>query len=567
MTVCLYLPAEVDGGKRSVGFMFKRPAIDNNDAFDAAGMKWTMVKPFEELKVDYVGKVVLLDEPEQMADPKAAFTNNPFDEAEVHLTFTGQGRPSMFGGEPDEPHETPGEEFAKGHYEQLIAATGTIKVGDAGVGHQRVRPARPLVGPPLLAGAVVLPLAHRQRRRELRVHGESGGEEGRPGHARRVRVGERHDAPVRRRRDHDRDPRRRPLPRPASRACCGRAGPIASGSSAARSLSLIPLRNRRQAPDGEWLQTRISEAYTEWTVQLRRVRGTRRLRHVGVPRSDHRRSTGRPRRVRCPVRSGRMSELPSAAAARTRRRPAPPPARTATRAPGRSTPRSPTGSSTIAARSVRWPCRPKGPAWRSSSPPAMSTTTRHGPACGSTTPRSRRANTTPTRPGRPTGGSSPSPRGAARRRATRRCTSCRSPPRARCAPSARCPTASAIVTWSPDGRWIAFTSRTRDERYEEKDESWQAPRKVERFLSRLNGEDWIFDRPQHVYVVAADGTVGPAQPDARRVRVRRHELARRLVRRRHVRPRTRHVGHRHADRPVRRRARRRRSRAARHDGP
>ncbi len=110
--------------------MFKRPSIDNNDAFDAAGMKWTMVKPFEELRVDYVGKVVLLDEPEQMADPKAAFTNNPFDEAEVHLTFTGQGKPSMFGGEPDTPHETPGEEFAKGHYEQLIEAKGTIKVGN-----------------------------------------------------------------------------------------------------------------------------------------------------------------------------------------------------------------------------------------------------------------------------------------------------------------------------------------------------------------------------------------------------------------------------------------------------
>ena len=57
----------------------------------------------------------------QMANPKEAFTNNPYAECEVHLTFTGQGRPSMFGGEPDTPHETPGEEFAKGHYEQLVA--------------------------------------------------------------------------------------------------------------------------------------------------------------------------------------------------------------------------------------------------------------------------------------------------------------------------------------------------------------------------------------------------------------------------------------------------------------
>jgi hypothetical protein len=124
MTVCLYLP---DG---RVGFMFKRPNIDNNDRLAAGGLEWTMVTPFEELKVDYVGKVVLLDEPLQMVEPRDAFKNNPYAECEVHLTFTGQGRPSMFGGEPDRPHETPGEEFAKGHYEQLVQATGSIRVGD-----------------------------------------------------------------------------------------------------------------------------------------------------------------------------------------------------------------------------------------------------------------------------------------------------------------------------------------------------------------------------------------------------------------------------------------------------
>ncbi len=65
------------------------------------------------------------------------------------------------------------------------------------------------------------------------------------------------------------------------------------------------------------------------------------------------------------------------------------------------------------------------------------------------------------------------------------------------------------VAWSPDGSRLAFTSRTREARYDAKDVSWQAPRKIERFFSRLNGEDWVFDRPQHVYVVAADGTSLP----------------------------------------------------------
>ena len=124
MTVCLYLP---DG---RVGFMFKRPSITSNDAFDAGGMTWTIVTPFEELRVDYSGKVVTLTEPTQMADPRTAFANNPYAACEVHLTFTGQGRASMFGGEPDTPHEAPGEEFAKGHYEQLVEGHGTIAVGD-----------------------------------------------------------------------------------------------------------------------------------------------------------------------------------------------------------------------------------------------------------------------------------------------------------------------------------------------------------------------------------------------------------------------------------------------------
>ena len=65
------------------------------------------------------------------------------------------------------------------------------------------------------------------------------------------------------------------------------------------------------------------------------------------------------------------------------------------------------------------------------------------------------------------------------------------------------------VQWSPDGNWLGFISHTADVRYDAEDESWQAPRKIERFLTRLNGEGWIFDRPAHVYVVPADGTAAP----------------------------------------------------------
>ncbi|MDP1821005.1 MAG: hypothetical protein Q8K58_14095 [Acidimicrobiales bacterium] len=122
MTVCIYLP----GGR--VAFMYKRPEISSNDAFDAGGIRFDVVTPFERLDVRYTGKVVVLDDPLQMANPKRAFSENPYAECEVRIEYTGAS--AMFGGEPETSHEKPGEEFAKGHYEQLIAGRGTIRVGD-----------------------------------------------------------------------------------------------------------------------------------------------------------------------------------------------------------------------------------------------------------------------------------------------------------------------------------------------------------------------------------------------------------------------------------------------------
>jgi dipeptidyl aminopeptidase/acylaminoacyl peptidase len=70
------------------------------------------------------------------------------------------------------------------------------------------------------------------------------------------------------------------------------------------------------------------------------------------------------------------------------------------------------------------------------------------------------------------------------------------------------------IAFSPDARWIAFISRTQHERYrakgaDEGDTSWQAPRRIDRFFTRLNGEGWVYDRPAHVHVVPVDGTAEP----------------------------------------------------------
>lgn len=122
MTVCLYLP------NGQVGFMFQRPEITTNDRFDAAGLRFKVVEPFTELRVAYRGSVLVLDDPLVLADPRRAFATSPRQDCEADLVFTGLSTP--YGGEPDRTDEPAGEEFARGHYEQLVEANGSLRVGD-----------------------------------------------------------------------------------------------------------------------------------------------------------------------------------------------------------------------------------------------------------------------------------------------------------------------------------------------------------------------------------------------------------------------------------------------------
>jgi dipeptidyl aminopeptidase/acylaminoacyl peptidase len=63
------------------------------------------------------------------------------------------------------------------------------------------------------------------------------------------------------------------------------------------------------------------------------------------------------------------------------------------------------------------------------------------------------------------------------------------------------------LAWSPDGRWLAFCQRTPTEDAAVTDERARPPRRITRFFSRLDSEGWTFDRPRHLKVIAADGSL------------------------------------------------------------
>lgn len=61
------------------------------------------------------------------------------------------------------------------------------------------------------------------------------------------------------------------------------------------------------------------------------------------------------------------------------------------------------------------------------------------------------------------------------------------------------------VVWSPDSTRLAYTMRVRDEAYEEEDDKKRAPRRLTRLLYKLDSVGWTSDRRKHVFVVDLDG--------------------------------------------------------------
>jgi hypothetical protein len=131
MTACFYLP----GGR--VAFWFGRPEIQDNARHDAGGLRFEIVRPFAEHRIEYRGPCLLLADPLEMADPRKAFRNHP--QVPVELELRWLARSAAWGGElrtrtgenwTSAAHPDPEHGFARGHFEQHGKSSGVLRVGD-----------------------------------------------------------------------------------------------------------------------------------------------------------------------------------------------------------------------------------------------------------------------------------------------------------------------------------------------------------------------------------------------------------------------------------------------------
>jgi hypothetical protein len=257
MSTCIYLP---DG---RVGFMFRRAPKDTNDDYDAAGLSISIVEPLHKIRVQFDGKLCLLDDPAEMADPPRAFAENPHVPCRVDLAYRNVA--PIFGGLPVDERgnpidESPEEAFARAHYEQHLAGAGTIAVGDdvwhvSGLGlrdhswgprfWQNIYWYRWLPMSFTEDFALMISIITRASGQQ-RIGGmilEHGAYE--PVLNAELQV------------DYDERGYQRTLTAVAHTA-------KQSYRIDGRVLSLIPLRNRRQSTDGRELMTRITEGFTEY---------------------------------------------------------------------------------------------------------------------------------------------------------------------------------------------------------------------------------------------------------------------------------------------------------------
>ena len=206
-----------------------------------------------------------------MAEPRLAFKANPWEPCEVDLDFRGVS--PMYGGKPvhadgTEVEQEAGRSFAKAHYEQHCAVTGTIVVGDEVIDLDGLGLRDKSWGPrywQAISWYRWLPMTFSTEFAMMIsiVGGRSSG---------MVLVGDEYHL-IREctiESDWDED-------RYQTAMRCNVRTDHDTYAVTGTVLSLIPLRNRRTDPDGNELMTRITEAMTRYECNG----------HVGIGMSEY----------------------------------------------------------------------------------------------------------------------------------------------------------------------------------------------------------------------------------------------------------------------------------------
>ncbi|MEE2683408.1 MAG: hypothetical protein VYD77_05690 [Actinomycetota bacterium] len=263
MSVCLYLP------NGQIGFMFGRPRISSNTEMNAGGLSIKVLEPFRELQVSYDGKICLLSNPKQMAHPRIAFKENPTLDCSVKLHWTGMS--PMFGGKPTyedgtELVQETEKSFAKAHYEQHGKMVGKFQIGESSYEIDGLGLRDKSWGPrywqsinwyrwlPMVFSedfAMMLSVISRDSsNKNIRASGiVLEGDEYKMIQDCRVETSWDDDGYQ------------------TGMECWAKTDEGTEYEISGEVISLIPLRNRRNGPDGEELHTRITEAMTRFTCE------------------------------------------------------------------------------------------------------------------------------------------------------------------------------------------------------------------------------------------------------------------------------------------------------------
>ena len=126
LSVLAYLP---DG---RLACQFQRPDIGSNEEFVAGGLRYEVLEPFQRIRMVYEGELLILDDPEMLRDPKQMFETAP--RVQGRMLLEAQGVSPAHGGEPvsrDYEHRMfYGYDFSRGHFNQHVASTGEMVLGD-----------------------------------------------------------------------------------------------------------------------------------------------------------------------------------------------------------------------------------------------------------------------------------------------------------------------------------------------------------------------------------------------------------------------------------------------------